>query len=118
HTRRKPRQRAGKCCGADLQGIDTNDVGTGCAENLERGDAAAPRFEVRSDAAADADPGNRQSGEADERQELTHSADEPLCAGRGSLARANVIARLRPAGDDRLLDFGRVVAAAETDPRL
>src|SRR5690606_18479885 len=101
-----------------LQRVDAGDVAARRAEDLERGDALPPRLEVRRDPAADTDPGDRQCGEADEREKLAHSADEPLGPGRGAVAGAGVEAGLGEGLDQRLLDGLGDVIAGEPDAGL
>jgi hypothetical protein len=90
HAGDEPGERPGERRRADLQRVDAGDVAAGRAEDLERGHARPARLEVRGDAAADADPGDDQRGEADEREELAHPRDEALGAGRGAVAGADV----------------------------
>jgi hypothetical protein len=64
------------------------NVRPGRAQDLERGDRAAPRLQVRGHAIADADPGDKQRGERHQRQELPHARHEAIQAGRCLVARA------------------------------
>ena len=70
--------------------MDPRDVATGRAQHLERGDPRPTRFEPRAHAVGDADSGNRQRGQRDQRQKLPHPADEPVEPRTGAAAVAQL----------------------------
>ena len=88
------------------------------AEDLERRDTLPPRIEIGRHPAADADPGDHQRGEADQREEFAHPVDETVGAGRGAVGGVDVEAGLGEAVLELFLDGFEVAFLIEPDAGL
>ena len=113
----------------DLEQIDALDIGRSRPQHLEGRQRTALDRQIGRDAIADADPGNHQRGEADQRQELAHILDEAVGARRCPLtvlifpalldiALLQPLAqrlRIRPGGQAQPI-FGAVEAARLDQP--
>jgi hypothetical protein len=73
-----------------LRQVNPCNIAAFRAENLQRGDAAAPRFEIGRHAVADADPGDRQRRQRHQHEELPHAPDEAVQPRRCLVARARL----------------------------
>ena len=113
-----PRQASGQRGGDDLQGIDAGDVAARCAEDLQRGNALPPGVEIGGHAAADADPGNDQRGEPDQREEFAHPVDETVSARRGAVGGVDVETGFGEAVFELFLDGFEIAALVEPDAGL
>ena len=113
-----PREASRQRGGNDLQCIDACDIAAARAENLERCDTLPPRIEIGRHPAADADPGDHQRGEADQREKLAHPVDETVGTGSGAVGCVDVEASLGEAVLELFLDRFEVAFLIEPDAGL
>ncbi len=99
----------------DLQAIDARDGAAVGAEHLQSREARAFAREIARDPVTDADPGNDERREADERQELSHALDEAPRAGRAVAAVGDVPPRVGEFGGERFADGFGVRAVGQAD---
>ena len=103
---------------AKICSVDACDIAAARAKDLERGDALAASIEIGGDAAADADSGNDQRGEPDQRQEFAHPADEAVGTRRGAVGGAEIKPGFGEAGLQRLAHLHRIAHRVEGDAGL
>src|SRR3546814_554731 len=82
-----------RCNRARLKQVDALDIRRGGPKHLQRRDPVALQGEIGGNAVADADPGDDQRGQPDQREELAHSLEEPVGARRGAVAVLELPAR-------------------------
>src|SRR3546814_6605726 len=80
--------------GQNLQAIDAHHRGAVGAQYLQRREAGPLARQIAGDPVADADAGDDQRGEPDQRQKLPHPFDEAPRSGRAVAAVAHVPSRV------------------------
>ncbi len=99
----------------DLQAIDAQHRRAVGAEDFQRRQPRTFARQIARNAIADADPGNDQRGEADQRQELPHALDKTPRSGRAVAAIGDVPACTREFGGERLADRFGIGAGGQAD---
>ena len=101
--------------GGDLHQIDAHDVAARCPEDFQCGNGAALGAEIGGDAVGDADAGDDQRGEADQREELAHTLDEAVGRWRGAISALHLYAAVLVGAGQGFGAVGQIGGTGDAD---